>query len=254
MLTYKLHFMYDGTNYSGWQVQPNATSIQQLIQETIQLVIHESVSVVGSGRTDAGVHAFDQVAHFRSEQTVDLERFSRSLNGILPKDIRLTKAEKVENSFHAQKSAFSKEYHYVLCLGPVVPPFEKEYCLHIPFEIDIELLKQAASCFVGTHDFTSFANKSLEGAASKNPVRTIYRLDVVPWQYGLRLEFEGSGFLYKMVRNIVGMLLAVGSKKRPLAEIPHLFAAKDRRLAPMGASARGLFLVGVRYPEIISSK
>ena len=241
--------MYDGTNYSGWQTQPNATSIQQIIQETIQLIIHEKVSVIGSGRTDAGVHALDQVAHIKTEQSLDLARFLRSVNGILPKDIRLTKALLAPTGFHAQMSAVSKEYHYVLCLGPIVPPFERAYCLHIPFEIDLDLLREAAHCFVGTHDFTSFANKAFEGAASKNPVRTIHRIDIVPWQYGIRLEFEGSGFLYKMVRNIVGMLLAVSSGKRMVKEIPLLFEAKDRRLAPMGAKASGLFLVSVRYPN-----
>jgi tRNA pseudouridine38-40 synthase len=239
--------MYDGTNYSGWQVQPNATSIQQIVQESIQIVLHESVSLIGSGRTDAGVHALDQVAHFRSNQEIDLVRFSRSINGILPKDIRLTKALLAPNDFHAQRSATSKEYHYILCLGPIQPPFERDYSLHIPFEVDVDLLQRAANYFVGTHDFTSFANKATEGAASKNAVRTIYRIDVVPWQYGVRLEFEGSGFLYKMVRNIVGTLLAICAGKRQLEEIPFLFEAKDRRLSPMGAKASGLFLVKVSY-------
>lgn len=108
-------------------------------------------------------------------------------------------------------------------------------------------MKMAANLFLGTHDFTSFANSAHEGAAKKNPVRTLYRLDIVPWEYGIRLEFEGNGFLYKMVRNIVGMLLQVASNKRSIDDIEALFAAKDRRQAPMAAAARGLFLVKVTY-------
>lgn len=232
-------------------MQPNATSIQQIIQEAVAVFAQEEVAVVGSGRTDAGVHALNQVAHFTSSSCLDTQKLFRALNGILPKDIRCLKAIEVPMSFHAQQSAISKEYHYILGLDEIVTPFQRLYCQHIAYKLDIELLKQAAALFVGTHDFSSFANSQHHGAAQKNPVRTIYRIDVVPWQEGIRLEFEGNGFLYKMVRNIVGMLLQVASKKRPLEDIAYLFEVKDRKQGPIAASARGLFLVKVNYPNLM---
>lgn len=247
MFKYCLHLTYDGTNYSGWQIQPNALSIQQLIQEALAVLIREPVSLVGSGRTDAGVHAQDQAAHFTCSTEQDVHKLCRSLNGMLPKDIRCLRICQVALSFHAQKSAIKKEYHYVLCLGPIVPPFQRLYCHHIPYAIDLSLLHEAALLFTGTHDFSSFANSQHHGSAGKNPVRTIYRLDLVEWEYGIRLEFEGNGFLYKMVRNIVGMLIAVAAGKKALSDIPRLFAAKDRRQAPLAAPARGLFLIQAHY-------
>ena len=247
MHTYRIHLMYDGTNYSGWQIQPNATSIQQLVHHAVQTFVKEEVSIVGSGRTDAGVHALELVAHFRCSKKLNTALFFRSINGLLPHDIRLTQVSEVDAHFHAQKSATKKEYHYRICLNPFVSPFQRLYCLHVRYRIDETLLKKACKRFVGTHDFSSFANQAHSGAAKKNPVRTIYRLDAVPTDYGIRLEFEGNGFLYKMVRNIVGMILAIASKKRPLEDIERLFLAKDRRLAPQGVKACGLFLVKMTY-------
>jgi tRNA pseudouridine38-40 synthase len=239
--------MYDGTQYSGWQIQPHSLSIQQIVQEAVRLIIKEEVHVIGSGRTDAGVHALQQVAHFRSEQQIALDSFLRSMNGILPKDIRLESVSSAPSSFHAQRSAKGKEYHYFIALGPIVSPFERLYSCHMPQRIDVELFIQAANLFVGTHDFTSFANSAHHGAAAKNPVRTIRRLDVIRRPHGLAIHIEGNGFLYKMVRNIVGMLLEVASGKRPIDDIPRVFAAKDRRIASKAAPARGLFLVKVFY-------
>jgi tRNA pseudouridine38-40 synthase len=245
--TYKLHLTYDGTNYSGWQIQKHSLSIQQIVQDAVRIIAREDVNLIGSGRTDAGVHALDQVAHFRSHTELDLAHFVRSMNGLLPKDIRLKEVEFAPATFHAQQSAKAKEYHYRLALGHYVSPFEERYCWHARFDIDEPLLKAAAALFIGTHDFRSFANSQAKGAAAKNPTRTIWRLDVVPREGGLTLEFEGNGFLYKMVRNIVGTLVQVASKKRPIEDIPRIFAAHDRRVAPMAAPAQGLFLVKVTY-------
>lgn len=247
MNTYKLHLAYDGTNYNGWQIQPNATSIMEILEKALHAILREEVRLIGSGRTDGGVHALEQVAHFRTEQEVDTKRLFISMNGMIPHDIRLLQIEKVDSSFHAQRSAKRKIYHYHLCIGPIVRPFDRLYCTHIRDPIDIELLKEAAKRFIGTHDFKSFANSASKGAAGKNAVRTIFRIDVIETASGVRLEFEGNGFLYKMVRNIVGMMLSVASKRSPLEEIDHLFEAKDRRRSPKSAPARGLFLVKVIY-------
>lgn len=251
MHCYKLTIAYDGTQYSGWQIQPNAISIQQLIQEALQKLLKgHHVAVIGSGRTDAGVHAKAQIAHFRWSEKLDRSKLLVSLNGLLPRDIRIKKVEEEAPDFHAQYNATSKEYHYYLYLDQVMDPFKRNYCWHIHYRhVDISLLKEAAKFFVGTHDFTSFANEQHAGSVAKNPVRTIYRIDICEIEGGIRLKFAGNGFLYKMVRNIVGMLVEVASGRRPLEDISALFKAKDRRQAPMAAPPHGLFLFKVSYKE-----
>jgi len=247
--SYKMHLMYDGTHYSGWQIQPHALSIQQLVQNAVRTLTREEANVIGSGRTDAGVHALEQVAHFRVVEKVHLEAFQRSINGILPKDIRLAKIEEVAPDFHAQRSALAKEYHYHLSFGPFVSPFERSYVWHVAWKLDLDLLRQAAAFFVGTHDFSSFTNSAHHGACAKNPVRTVTKVDVVEKPNSLILEFKANGFLYKMVRNLVGTIVEVASGKRTLDELHHIMAAKDRRLAGHSAPAQGLFLVKVYYKD-----
>jgi tRNA pseudouridine38-40 synthase len=170
-----------------------------------------------------------------------------SLNGIIPKDIRIKSIEPAPPSFHAQRSALSKEYHYRLHIGTYVSPFDRLYVWHIPYQLDRSLLIRASSFFLGTHDFSSFANSASEGAASVNPVRTITELDVVCENEEIVLKFKADGFLYKMVRNITGQLVRVATHKCPLEEIPLILAAKDRRKAAMAAPAKGLFLMHVFY-------
>lgn len=247
MKKYKLHIMYDGTNYSGWQIQQHSVSIQQLIQDAVRILVREEVNVVGSGRTDAGVHAAGQIAHFRCTNEQSTDHLFKGLNGMLPKDIRVQGIEEVDLGFHAQKSAYAKQYHYHLCLGQIASPFERQYVWHVPYAIDQELLKQACSLFIGKHDFRSFANSAHTGAAAKNSVRTITNIDIIPRENGLTLVFQANGFLYKMVRNIVGMVINVASGKKQLSDIPLILAAKDRRLAPMSAPPQGLFLMKVFY-------
>lgn len=243
---WRLELMYDGTEYSGWQIQPHAHSIQQVLQQAIHTILREKVTLIGSGRTDAGVHALGQVAHFKTIRPIPLT-FFRSLNGMLPKDIRLISVQEAPLTFHAQLSAKAKIYHYHIVTTPIVPPFIRLYVHHHPTPIDLDSFHKAACCFVGTHDFTTFANAASEGSAAKNPIKTIYRLDILPTEHGLRCEFEGNGFLYKMVRNIVGTLLDVGKGKMAVADIDGLFKARDRRKAPRAAPAQGLFLVRVVY-------
>lgn len=250
MNCYKLTITYDGTNYNGWQSQPNAISIQEHIQNALKKILHkDKVILHGSGRTDTGVHARAQIAHFKCTKEIDLERLQMALNGLLPRDIRILKAEKAEEMFHARYSAMGKIYHYHIYLDRIVDPFRRLYCWHMWRPIDLDLLKKSADCFVGTHDFTSFANESSSGSAAKNPVRTIHRLDICEEMGGIRLEFEGNGFLYKMVRNIVGTIVDVATFRRPFEDIEMIFNAKDRGKASLAAPARGLFLVKVHYPD-----
>lgn len=244
---YKMTIAYDGTLYSGWQVQPNAVSIQSLLQDAIKTILRMDVTIIGSGRTDAGVHALGQTAHFKFPGDIDFFRFRGSLNGLLPRDIRVLHVEQVPLDFHAQYSAVGKTYYYHVHLNPVQNPFGRLYSLHVREKMNCDLLQKAAQYFVGEHDFTSFANEAHMGSAAKDPVRTIKRLDFIQEEGGFRLEFEADGFLYKMVRNIVGTLLEVSTGKRQIEEIPRIFEARDRRQAGQAAPPHGLFLVKVDY-------
>lgn len=245
--TYKITITYDGTNYSGWQVQPNGISIQEKIQEALSIFLRHNTHLIGSGRTDAGVHALGQVAHFKSIHEIDQRRFLHSLNGLLPIDIRIKSIESVPENFHARYSAIGKTYYYYLHTNPIQDPFRRLYALHVFEKIDVNILQEAASHFIGQHDFTAFANESHTGVAAHDPIRTMKRLDITPLEEGLRLEFEADGFLYKMVRNITGTLLETASGKRLPSSIPHLLASKDRKAAGKAAPPHGLFLAKVEY-------
>lgn len=244
-MRYKLTIAYDGTKYAGWQVQENAQSIQPLIQYALETVLRHPTDLTGSSRTDAGVHALEQIAHFDTEVVFEPKKLLLSINALIPTDIRILSVEPVDNDFHARYSASSKIYHYHLYLDPVADPFKKLYCHQVFGNFDLEALKEAAKQFLGTHDFTSFANTK-EGP-EKDAVRTLYRLDIVPEKGGLRLEFEGDGFLYKMVRNITGTLLDVAAGRLKPADIPEIFAARDRKRGGFAAPPQGLFLVKVIF-------
>jgi tRNA pseudouridine38-40 synthase len=247
-MKYLLTISYDGTNYAGWQVQPNAVSIQSLIQQALETALRKPTPLTGSGRTDSGVHALGQTAHFTHESPIDKRKLLHSLNGLLPKDIRILAIQNVPDDFHARYSALSKIYRYRLALTE--NPFNRLYAYHLPYPIDLSLLKQAARHFLGEHDFTSFSNEAHRGSAAKNPVRNLMRLDVIEDPKEIILEFEANGFLYKMVRNITGTLLDIARGKLPLTSLPEIFAAKDRTKAAAAAPAHGLCLIKVLYPNI----
>ncbi|MCB1108405.1 MAG: tRNA pseudouridine(38-40) synthase TruA [Chlamydiia bacterium] len=244
---YKLIIAYEGTHYSGWQVQPNAITIQELIQNALLKILKKPTHVTASGRTDAGVHARAQVAHFDTTTPLDTFTTLRGLNGLLPHDIRILSIEPVADNFHSRFDAQGKTYHYNLSFGPAPDPFMRHFSVHLYQPCELQTLKYAASHFVGTHDFSSFANSATKGAAAKNPIRTICALDLIETAYGLRIEVSGNGFSYKMVRNIVGALIAVNLQKINADDIPKILEAKDRRQAPVAAPARGLFLHEVIY-------
>jgi tRNA pseudouridine38-40 synthase len=244
-MRYKLTIAYDGTRYAGWQVQQNALSIQALIQQALQTALRHPLDLTGSSRTDAGVHARGQTAHFDSPVPFELVKLRLSLNALLPSDIRVLQIEPAAPDFHARYSACSKIYHYHLRLDPISDPFTKLYCHHVFGPSDLSKLRQAAPLFLGTHDFTTFAN--VKEIPQTDATRTLTRLDLIEQKGGLRLEFEGDGFLYKMVRNITGTLLDVAAGKTVPDAIPSLFAARDRRKAGPTAPPHGLFLMEVIY-------
>ncbi len=247
MYTYKLTIAYDGTDYAGWQVQKNALSIQEQIQNVLSTILRVPTKIYGAGRTDSGVHALGQCAHFVHHTTLPCKKILLSLNGLLPSSIRIVDMVEVPSDFHARFSALRKVYHYHLhCQNPP-DLFQARYAYVLPFTINIPLLVQAAQVFVGTHDFSSFTNR---GGNNKSFVRTIYRIDVVPEPGGFRLEYEGNGFLYQMVRNITGVLLDVCRGKMNLSDIAVLFAARDRRKVGMAAPPHALFLCEIMYQKI----
>jgi tRNA pseudouridine38-40 synthase len=248
--TYKLIVAYDGTNFSGWQVQQGVESVQGTIEQGILQITQEETRGTGAGRTDAGVHAQGQVAHLHLNKTWQPDTLLKALNGVLSSTIRIRSAEIASDDFHAQKSAIKKEYHYHIILDPVLLPFDRLYTWHYRKRLDISLLKAAAQKFIGTHDFKAFANASGLGNGPKTSIRTLYRLDIVEQKGGFRFEFEGSGFLYKMVRNIVGMIMAVATQRRSLQDIDEVFLSKDRTLAEPSAPPQGLFLMKVMYTDI----
>lgn len=247
MPNHKLVLTYDGHDFVGWQIQNAGISIQGKVQESLKIVCREPVKVIGAGRTDAGVHAVEQTASFRTSRPLNIDSALRSLNGILPYSIRALSLEVAEDDFHPIFSAKRKIYHYHLCLGREQSPFLRGRSWLVRDTMDISSMETAAKGFVGTHDFSSFANKAREGSAGKNPIRTIYRADVIRTETGLRLEFESNGFLYKMVRNLVGFLVDVGRGKFYPSDVEHILSAKDRRLSSAAAPARGLFLVKTIY-------
>lgn len=249
MRRYKLIISYDGTNYAGWQVQNTGLAIQPLVQKALETTLRHPLDLTGSGRTDAGVHALGQVAHFDTDVSVTNGKLRLSLNALLPPDIRIMNIEEVDPTFHARYTAESKIYHYHLHLEATHDPFTRLYRYRVPGSLNWDSIHKAIPHLLGTHNFTSFANEPGKGSASRDPVRTLLRLDCIPQKGGIRLEFEANGFLYKMVRNITGTLLDIGAGRIQPEEIPFIFEAKDRKRAGACAPPHGLFLVRVLYPN-----
>jgi len=246
-MRFRLLIAYDGTPFSGWQSQNNSVAIQPLIENALSIVLREKISIVGAGRTDAGVHALAQVAHFDTSTIFESQRLCLSLNALLPEQIRILDIERTHDQFHARYDANGKIYHYRLHLDQTPDPFKRLYSYHVLYRLDLSVLEDAARTMIGTHDFRAFANEADEGSASKNSIRTLKRLDLIPESGGTRLEFEGDGFLYKMVRNITGTLLEIARGKIPLDSLGQILASKDRRNAGPSAPPHGLCLTKVLY-------
>lgn len=246
---YKVRIAYDGTAYSGWQMQSNALGIQQVVEEALAWLDQGPVRIYGSSRTDAGVHAKGFVAHFRLSKPVPPKNVVRALNARLPESIRILSAAYAAEGFDARLSAKGKEYRYQLYQAEIEPPDLVPYWAYCHRALDLEAMRRAASCFVGRHDFVSFAanpNRVLE-----TTVRTVFSFDVK--KRGPRYTFivRGDGFLYKQVRSMVGFLLSVGRGREKPEAVRELLAARAPRTARVEtAPARGLFLWKVFYKDI----
>lgn len=241
---YKMTLAYDGASYIGWQIQPKGASVQGEIQKVLSRILQEEITITGSGRTDKGVHARGQVAHFECAKTIEISELKTSLNALLPNTIRVNTLDLASTDFHARYSASGKIYHYHIHLGEVSDPFLSPYSLHIRPPLNLKAMQGATHVLIGTHDFCSFAN---HGSDTKDTIRTIKRIDIFTYGKNIRVEFEGDGFLYKMVRNLMGALLDVGTGDLTREEIKAILRAKDRRCAPKSAPAHALFLSEVLY-------
>lgn len=246
---YRLLIAYEGTCYAGWQLQPNAITIQELIERALHTVLRVPIRLIGSGRTDAGVHAIGQVAHMDLSLPIDPYQLRASLNGLLPIDIRILAIEAAPSGFHAQHSAQGKTYCYHLWLSQFVHPLHRRFVWHMPYKCDVELMQEGAKALKGRHDFRAFSNEAHKGAAARNSIRTVRRLDIEHKGPYVTMTFEGDGFLYKMVRNMVGTLVECGMGRRSIGTLSELLASRDRRKIGRAAPPQGLFLVQVEYVD-----
>ncbi|MDF0727545.1 tRNA pseudouridine(38-40) synthase TruA [Cytobacillus sp. S13-E01] len=236
---------YDGSAFSGYQLQPNKRTVQLEIENTLSK-LHKGniIKVVASGRTDATVHAVGQVIHFDTSLTIPVDRWKKALNSLLPKDIAVVHIEKVNEAFHARFDVQSKEYRYKLLTSADQDVFKRHYSYHFPYPLDLDLIDEAIIYLLGEHDFTSFCSAKTE---VKDKVRTIFEIDYYKEEDELIFRFVGNGFLYNMVRIIVGTLLEVGQKKTMPVEIKNILAQKNRGFAGKTAPGHGLYLWKVHY-------
>lgn len=244
MKNIKLVIEYDGTNYSGWQNQENAITIQEVIEKSIALVTDEEVRLIGSGRTDKGVHAFGQVANFLTNSSIPGEKFKTVLNNLLPEDIAIVDSMEVDMNFHSRFSATKKRYRYVIYNGKLPSPIYRNYSLYHKYDLDIERMKRASEYLIGEYDFESFMNK---GSIVKDTIRTIYEINIFRQGEFIEITIEGNSFLKYMVRNIVGTLITIGNNRMDPDNIINILEAKNRAAAGKTAAACGLFLEKVYY-------
>ena len=240
----RIDIEYDGTRFNGWQRQNNAHTVQGRLEEAIRALTGAETDVHGSGRTDAGVHALRQTAHFDTDSRIPPERFAYALNFHLPPDIRIVRSVEVPDSFHARFSATGKTYRYTFRNAAHRSALYRSMCAHEIAPLDETRMQEAASHLIGTHDFASFCAHSGSG---KNTVRTITEVTVERHGQYVTVEVTGNGFLHNMVRIIAGTLAAVGRGDIAPKEIPRILDARDRRAAGPTAPAEGLMLVEVHY-------
>ncbi len=245
MRNFKMIVEYEGTAYCGWQRQKNGTSIQQVLEDAIKKITGQKVAVIGSGRTDAGVHALNQVASFKCSTSLPVKNIYRGMNSVLPPDIVVKEMEEVAGEFHAQHDVKSKVYVYKICNQRLRPALGRDFFWFIRFPLDLELMKEASRYLIGTHDFSCFC---ATGTDVKDRVRTIIDIEIKTCEDGLiEIKVEARGFLKYMVRNIIGTLVEVGWGKRKSEEMNVIIESRNRRIAGITAPACGLFLKEVKY-------
>lgn len=245
MRNFKLIIQYDGTKYNGWQKQGNTrNTLQGIFENILSKIFDTDIEIYGSGRTDAGTHAKGQVANFKCETDMSTSELKNIINKYLPKDIAVIDCSEVDMRFHSRLNAKSKEYLYIIDNGEVHDPFMKTYAFRVEEKIDIELMKKATSYFIGEHDFRAFcSNKRYK----KSTIRTIYSIDIYENNGKINILFNGNGFLYNMVRIIVGTLIEIATYKKSIEDIDNIFNNEKRLNAGFTAPACGLYLMKVFY-------
>jgi tRNA pseudouridine38-40 synthase len=245
MRNIKLLIEYDGTNYRGWQIQPKGPTIQGMIEEKLSRLMGERIRLVSSGRTDSGVHALGQVAHFKTQSRMDIHTIQRALNSLLPPDIVIQEIEEVDEGFHARKHSKSKVYEYRILNRNLRSAFHRGYAWYIPQKLNLTEMKKATQGLIGEHDFSSFRSV---GTPTRTAVRRVIRAE---WKRGrdgiVRFEIEANGFLKQMVRAIVGTLVEVGKGRIRASDFRKIMNSRDRKNAGPTAPAQGLFLKEVKY-------
>lgn len=240
----KLTVAYDGTNYCGWQVQPNGITVQEVLNQCLSEFTGENIETIGASRTDAGVHALGNVAVFDTEMRMPGDKFSFALNQRLPEDIRIQKSEEVDADFHPRYVKSQKTYKYRIlnCRFPI--PTERFYSHFTYIPLDVDKMKEAASYLIGEHDFKSFCGT---GAQVKTTVRTVKEIQIEKSGDRITIRITGEGFLYNMVRIIAGTLMDIGGGLYPPEKMKEILEAKDRKKAGPTAPARGLTLMKIQY-------
>jgi len=245
----KLTFSFDGSNFSGWQKQEEKRSVQETLEEALKKITQEKIKIIGCGRTDRGVHAINYVANFKTNSKIPVDNLKKAINSFLAPEVYIKKVEEVPLNFHSRYDVKKKTYIYLISLSRC--PFLKNYSLFYEREIDIKKLIEGKRYFLGKHDFKSFM---AAGSKVKNTVREIFKIEIKKKLFFLdrsinliEIEIEGDGFLYKMVRNIVGTLIYAGIGKISPSDIEKIIEAKDRKIAPPTVSSSGLYLKKVSY-------
>lgn len=243
MRNIKITIQYNGKNYCGWQKQNNSPGIQGTIEKAIFDITREEVKITGSGRTDAGVHALGQVANFKINSQIPVDRIPNALNAKLPKDISIVKAEEVDEDFHSRYSAKKKTYRYQIYNSLYRSPIYADISYPVKYDLDIDKMKKEAKSLIGTYDFKGFMSS---GSSVIDTVRTIYNIEVSKSEDLIIIEIEGNGFLYNMVRIIAGTLVDIG-RGRITENMSTIIKSKSRSMAGHTAPAHGLFLKKVDY-------
>lgn len=244
MKNYKINIEYNGTNYSGWQIQPNVPTIQGEITKVLKRITGSEISIIGSGRTDTGVHALGQVANFKIEDELNIRKVKHSLNSLLPKDIAISEFAEADTNFHSRFDAKLRSYLYLFTNNK--SPFYYEYSYHYSpiFNLDLERLNEISYNILGEHDFTSFSKKNTD---TEN---MICNISLAKWRRvknHIIFRIDGNRFLHGMVRTIVGTILEIAEKNKPIDEIAKIVTAKNREVAGKSVPARGLFLLNIKY-------
>ena len=240
----KLTIAYDGTNYCGWQIQPNGITIEEVMNKALGKLTGESIQVIGASRTDSGVHAMGNVAVFDTETTIPTEKIAMALNQRLPEDIVVVKSEEVPLDFHPRYCDCSKTYEYHIINTRIPIPTERLTNYFVSYTLDFDKMREAASYLVGEHDFASFCNVRTD---VESTIRTITALDILTEGNRVTIRITGNGFLYNMVRIIVGTLIRVGRGFYEPEKVKEILVAKDRKAAGVTAPAHGLMLMKIEY-------